>query len=111
DSFLRLGGDSLDAMKLVAAARREGIQLTVKDIFDNPTMSEMAQVAKLIAAPTESFQKIPPFSIIQANATEVVDSVAAACQIDPGLVEDVYPCTPLQEGLMALSNMEHGAYI
>ena len=40
-----------------------------------------------------------------------MEEVAAACQIEVDQVEDVYPCAPLQEGIMALSNVEQGAYV
>ncbi|KAH7318045.1 hypothetical protein B0I35DRAFT_353657, partial [Stachybotrys elegans] len=35
---------------------------------------------------------------------EVLAEVAEACQVDPGLVEDIYPCTPLQIEMMADPN-------
>ncbi|KAI5862437.1 hypothetical protein GGS23DRAFT_610619 [Durotheca rogersii] len=108
DNFLNLGGDSLDAMKLVAAARHQGIILTVRDIFDNAIISRISEVAKFRP---KSEVVLPPFSIIGDNVDEAVAEVAAYCHIERELIEDVYPSTPLQEGLMALSNMERGAYI
>lgn len=111
DSFLRLGGDSLDAMKLVAAARRQDIVLTVKDIFENPVLTDMAQLATK-PEPTAAFSNtIQPFSMMNGNTNALVEEVAAACQIDVDAIEDIYPCAPLQEGLMALSNVERGAYV
>ncbi|EOD43361.1 putative nonribosomal peptide protein [Neofusicoccum parvum UCRNP2] len=111
DSFLRLGGDSLDAMKLVAAARREGILLTVKEIFDNPVLSDLAEVARVAEVDTSSHSAVDPFCMLGSQVIEAVEEVAAACQIDKELIEDIYPCAPLQEGLMALSNVEQGAYV
>ncbi|KAK0637963.1 Nonribosomal peptide synthetase easA, partial [Lasiodiplodia hormozganensis] len=111
DSFLRLGGDSLDAMKLVSAARRQDIVLTVKDIFENPVLADMAQLATKPEPTAASYDAIEPFSMMNGNTNALVEEVAAACQIDADAIEDIYPCAPLQEGLMALSNVERGAYV
>ncbi|OJD32607.1 nonribosomal peptide protein [Diplodia corticola] len=111
DSFLRLGGDSLDAMKLVAAARRQGILLTVKEIFENPVLVDMARLAGKVEAIGASDDAIKPFALMSGNTKDLIEEVAEACQIGANTVEDVYPCAPLQEGLMALSNVERGAYV
>ncbi|EEP79830.1 predicted protein [Uncinocarpus reesii 1704] len=53
DSFFELGGDSLTAMKLVGAAREEGLALTVADVFRNPVFEDMVamiRVASLMTA-------------------------------------------------------------
>jgi len=42
DSFFRLGGDSITAMKLVGEARKEGLQLTVADVIRNPRLDILA---------------------------------------------------------------------
>jgi aryl carrier-like protein len=46
DSFFQLGGDSIIAMRLVGAAREEGLSMTVADIFKNPTFADMARVSR-----------------------------------------------------------------
>ena len=40
----QLGGDSIIAMRLVGAAREEGLSMTVADVFKNPTFADMARV-------------------------------------------------------------------
>jgi amino acid adenylation domain-containing protein/non-ribosomal peptide synthase protein (TIGR01720 family) len=42
DSFFRLGGDSMSAMRLVADCRAEGVGLTMQGIFQHPTLHQMA---------------------------------------------------------------------
>ncbi|TLD06534.1 uncharacterized protein PgNI_08719 [Pyricularia grisea] len=37
--------------------------------------------------------------------------VARACNVDQDTISDVYPCTPLQEGLMSLASKDKGDYI
>ncbi|EKV21467.1 Nonribosomal peptide synthase Pes1 [Penicillium digitatum] len=41
ESFFKLGGDSITAMKMVSAAREEGLVLTVADVFNNPVFEDM----------------------------------------------------------------------
>ncbi|KAI1738626.1 peptide synthetase [Xylaria scruposa] len=111
DNFFAIGGDSLRAMKLVAEARTQDISLTVADIFSNPVLADMAIVAK--AGVKHSATEIPPFSLIGAQWTEDAARAdcAAFCDVDAGMIEDIYPCTPLQEGLMALSAKISEAYV
>jgi amino acid adenylation domain-containing protein/thioester reductase-like protein len=50
DDFLALGGDSVSAMRLVWAARAEGMALTVGDVFRTPTLAQMASLVGAVAA-------------------------------------------------------------
>ncbi|KAL2429535.1 Nonribosomal peptide synthase 1 [Exophiala dermatitidis] len=110
DNFFALGGDSLKAMKLVAAARAEGLSLTVAQIFANPTLSRMASAAERVSDTPET--EIAPFSLLPGwKAEDAQAQVASLCKLPPSDIEDVYPCTPLQEGLMALSAKYNDAYI
>lgn len=111
DNFFSMGGDSLRAMRLVAAARDEGVVLTVPDIMLNPTLSAMAAKAKPLSE--EETNDILPFSLIGSDWDEeqAKNESAKLCGVDATLVEDIYPCTPLQEGLMALSAKFQDAYV
>ncbi|KDB21383.1 hypothetical protein H109_06681 [Trichophyton interdigitale MR816] len=44
DSFFRIGGDSIGAMRLVGMARQNNFSLTVRDIFRHPVLRDMAAV-------------------------------------------------------------------
>ncbi|KAI1506851.1 hypothetical protein Ptr86124_014210, partial [Pyrenophora tritici-repentis] len=60
-------------------------------------------------------QSIVPFSLLNINSdvdtARIQEEVAAGCNIDKDLVEDIYPCSPLQEGLMSLTSKRAGDYI
>ncbi|KAJ3943769.1 uncharacterized protein N0V96_006702 [Colletotrichum fioriniae] len=111
DSFFALGGDSLRAMKLVAAAREDGIALTVATIFNFPTLKAMAENATKVSK--EDDAAVAPFSLLEEGWTpeEARAESAKLCGIDESAIEDIYPCTPLQEGLMALSAKVTSAYV
>ncbi|EGD86453.1 hypothetical protein H112_07392 [Trichophyton rubrum D6] len=44
DSFFRIGGDSIGAMRLVGMARQKNFNITVRDIFHHPVLRDMAAV-------------------------------------------------------------------
>ncbi|KAL2203682.1 peptide synthetase [Sarocladium strictum] len=110
-SFFSLGGDSLRAMRLISAARDEGISLTVGDVFSNPLLRDMA--GKATKYTQESDIAVGPYSLLDPewNVETAREEVAALCEIDAAQVEDIYPCTPLQEALMALSAKVKEAYV
>lgn len=96
DNFFQLGGDSITAMRLVAAARKKGLSLSVDKIFKNPLLSEMALITHENAA--ELSTDIPPFSLLdELRTTHFLDDAAAQCKVAQDLIEDMYPCTPQQE--------------
>ncbi|KAL7902889.1 non-ribosomal peptide synthetase [Trichoderma sp. SZMC 28014] len=111
DSFLRIG-DSIQAIKLVRAARDQGLSITVADIFKHPQLWELAQVATPIEAAILEDQ-IVPFSLLNVGLSEdeIRRAVAALCGVESALIQDVFPCTPLQEGLLALTEKEFGHYV
>ncbi|KAF2449195.1 nonribosomal peptide synthetase-like protein [Karstenula rhodostoma CBS 690.94] len=111
DNFFSMGGDSLRAMKLVAASREENIALSVPDIMLNPTLAAMAAKAKPMRA--DQAMEVLTFSMIPEtwSRESIRTETAETCNTEPGSIEDVYPCTPLQEGLMALSAKFVDAYV
>ncbi|KAK5988142.1 Nonribosomal peptide synthetase dtxS1 [Cladobotryum mycophilum] len=109
DSFFKLGGDSVIAMKLASAARDGGFSLSVSDIFQHPTIATQAEVC----SPAIDIEIPPPFSLLGDNldADDLCNSLAKLCHTHPSLIEDAYPCTPLQEGLLSLSAKRTGEYV
>ncbi|KAL0257647.1 NRPS protein [Diplodia seriata] len=103
-SFFALGGDSVLAMKLAAAAREDGLTLNVADIFTNPKLSAMAGVAQQSTQATTDTD-VAPFSMIDPSWDTAAARTEAAelCGVDASAIEDIYPCTPLQEVLMAFT--------
>lgn len=113
-SFFRVGGDSIGAMRMVAVARdKHGLELTVADVFNRPLLRDMAAVARDVGEARVAEAGVAPFALFEDDegVDRLVDEVAAQCGVRRELVEDVYPCAPLQEGLMALSMKQQGAYM
>ncbi|KAK4182027.1 hypothetical protein QBC35DRAFT_550809, partial [Podospora australis] len=110
DSFFRLGGDSIAAMKLVGKAREVGLQLAVADVFRQPKLGDLSSSG---TSTSYTAEEITAFSLVgkDVDVTEIREEVAIGCNIDTSLVEDIYPCSPLQEGLISLTSKRAGDYI
>lgn len=113
DSFFRLGGDSISGIQLVAAARADGLTLTTEDIFRQPKISDMAKIVKTENGNADiTDEPIAPFSLLESDSQEsVLDSVVSEYNLPKGSIEDILPCTPLQEGLIALTTKDPEAYV
>ncbi|MCW7539366.1 amino acid adenylation domain-containing protein [Aquabacterium sp. A7-Y] len=48
DNFFDLGGDSILNVQIIAAARRRGLKLTPKQVFEHPTIAQLAAVAQAL---------------------------------------------------------------
>ena len=109
DGFFRLGGDSISAMRLVAYARDAGIHLTVANVFRDQNLDVIASTATKLD-PNVAIE-VSPFSLV-GKIEEVSSLEARATSLcSPESVDDIYPCTPLQEGLMALTVSDAEAYV
>ncbi|KAJ5289222.1 nonribosomal peptide synthase [Penicillium angulare] len=114
DNFFRLGGDSISAIRLVSAARREGLSITGSDIFQKPTIAGLATLATEIATSASDLPGTTlPFSMFGPgiSSADIRSHAVATCGISHDLILDCFPCTPLQEGLMALSTRMEGDYV
>ncbi|KFY79912.1 hypothetical protein V499_01170 [Pseudogymnoascus sp. VKM F-103] len=111
DSFFRLGGDSIAAMRLTSLAREKKILLTVAEIFKNPRLEDMAASSLSLSGNEDT--KMEPFVLLResANVDELLRKIQRQYQITKEVIEDAFPVTPLQEGLMLLSIKQPGSYM
>ena len=45
DNFFELGGDSIISIQIIVRAKEAGLQITLRELFHNPTVAELAAVA------------------------------------------------------------------
>nr|AFR57467.1 lysergyl peptide synthetase subunit 2 [Epichloe inebrians] len=109
DNFFSLGGESLTAMKMVAIARKANFSLTVQNIFDHPRLSELALHAKVVMEGNEEYP--PPFALVAGEKQSIIRDAAQQCHLPRRVIEDVYPCTQLQKGLVAETMRDPDAFI
>ena len=103
DDFFRLGGDSIRAMELTRVMREDmGVDLPGDRVFKTPLLADLA----LAITYSKEHCNISTFSMLgnQEPKDQIVQAARRACRLSATeVIEDIYPCTPLQQGLMALS--------
>jgi amino acid adenylation domain-containing protein len=102
DSFLRLGGDSLYAMRLLGAAHEQGLSFSMTDIFRHPVLNELA--VRMVAIDEKSDEaSVPPFSMLPGdNPIDFVEQhVLPQLPNDRGIIEDVYHVSHIQKLLLS----------
>ncbi|HVI38523.1 MAG TPA: condensation domain-containing protein, partial [Gaiellales bacterium] len=93
DSFFALGGDSIVSIQLVSRARKAGLKLSPRDVFEQKTVAGLAALAgDMEIATAVAGVETPPAPL---PATEMAALLAGAAD-----AEAVWPLTPLQEGLL-----------
>ncbi|WP_254896858.1 amino acid adenylation domain-containing protein [Amycolatopsis sp. Hca4] len=90
DDFLALGGDSLGAVRLVVLARRAGLALDTRQVFELGTPRRLAAGAAAAAAPAIPVRPLVALHHHQLNRLRAVH---------PGLTE-ILPVTPVQRGFL-----------
>lgn len=114
--FFRSGGDSVVAMRLVALAREANppLALTVGDVFSNPVLRDMARVIKKGEAASAKLD-LEPFSLCITGGARLdaadIARISSLCNLATDDVDDIYPCTPLQEGMMTITSSQQSAYV
>ena len=89
DNFFDLGGDSLRAIQVVSRARARGLTLSTPQLFQYPTIVQLAQQSKVGDCETEA-PPSEPFTLISAADRAKL----------PADVTDAYPLTRLQAGML-----------
>ncbi|HEX8694770.1 MAG TPA: non-ribosomal peptide synthase/polyketide synthase, partial [Longimicrobium sp.] len=102
DTFFELGGDSILSIQVVARARRAGLRITPRQLFEHPTVAGLAEVAVAV-----DDRPAPG-----AADGRLVAPGDAAARLGPD-AEDAYPLVPLQEGMLfhTLYEPGTGAYV
>lgn len=107
DNFFELGGDSILSLQVVNRAKQAGFNLTPRQVFQHQTVAELAAA---VTGPQEPGSPVPHPDLAEA----LIDSttLAAVEAVCPS-VEDAYPLSHLQQGLLfhSLYAPRSGVYI
>ncbi|KAL3471239.1 hypothetical protein BJX99DRAFT_263436 [Aspergillus californicus] len=112
DRFFSLGGDSASAIQAVALCRASGLGVSAADMMRSPTIAEILPRVETLQEGGRSKLNVAPFALLDNESSRVLlETVERLCGIEPVRVEDAYPCTSLQEGLIALTAKTNTAYV
>ncbi|KAG5933883.1 D-lysergyl-peptide-synthetase subunit 1 [Claviceps pazoutovae] len=115
-NFFQLGGDSLSAMRLLALALEEGISsIAYQDIFSHPILRQLVPISTSAASRDllpSATEETAPFSLVN-DLDMLIQTAIEQCGSGVGKadIEDIYPCTHLQQILMASTAHNPNAYV
>ena len=89
DNFFELGGDSIRVIQILARAQRHGLNITLAQLFAEPTIRQLAVRAAANQTATTGAAYAAPFSLV---------SPADRNRLPDGL-DDAYPMIKLQIGM------------
>ncbi|WP_395338240.1 amino acid adenylation domain-containing protein [Ningiella sp. W23] len=98
DSFFELGGDSILSIQLAARAAADDIHFSLEDLFEHDTVAALAKAIGQEQTTDTHHQ--------QTQAFELIDKELAA-QL-PNEIEDAYPVSQLQQGMLYHSFLGEG---
>ncbi|MFJ5219342.1 amino acid adenylation domain-containing protein [Streptomyces sp. NPDC088354] len=111
NNFYELGGHSLLAVSLVERLRERGVHTDVRALLAHPTVAGLAMVVDtgsgrdtgLLPAsgiPAGASAITPSMVSLVSLSQEQIDQIVATVPGGTANVQDLYPLTPLQEGLL-----------
>ncbi|EMD58213.1 non-ribosomal peptide synthetase NPS2 [Bipolaris sorokiniana ND90Pr] len=98
-------------MRLIALSHEAGISLTVAQAYKHPTLKAMAAVTANTNKTDTLSSTVEEFSLLGNRHVAVIDEITTQLGVDVSEIEDCYPCTPLQEGIIIASEQQRGAYM
>jgi amino acid adenylation domain-containing protein len=101
DDYFAIGGDSIRSIQIVALSRERGLLFTLHELFQNPTVRRLAEALRSRQVGSTVSPVTAPFSLIS-------DSDRALLPAD---VEDAYPLSRLQAGMIYHRELYPGAAI
>jgi hypothetical protein len=109
DDFFELGGNSLLVITVLQQMRRAGLHADVSTLFLVPTIAGIAAVVSSDSLdvdvppnriPSDCDQITPDMLSLVALSTDEIQTVVAAIPGGTANIQDIYPLSPLQEGML-----------
>ncbi|KAK1707317.1 peptide synthetase [Colletotrichum acutatum] len=103
-SFVTLGGDSFKAVHLYQKCAEQGLGVRFQDLLHGP-LREVASLASNNDAGCSSTQQLRqgdgkfPQMPLDYDFTKIFDELREKYDVGDDAVEDVYPCSPMQESM------------
>ncbi|WUH99882.1 amino acid adenylation domain-containing protein [Spirillospora sp. NBC_00431] len=102
DDFFSLGGDSILSIVVSGRAHGAGLAIGPQDVFEHRTPAELAAAAPLAPDASRSDPRAPLIRLTDEESDRLA-------RLSPLPVEEVWPLSPLQEGLFFHSSYDTGA--
>ena len=108
DNFFELGGDSVIGLQFIARARRAGLTVNNKDLFQHQTVAALAaacapssDATRVVATARDSDStRFPAARASHDQLQRLLATLIAAPSGDAPAVEDIYELAPMQQGML-----------
>ncbi|MBD2438978.1 non-ribosomal peptide synthase/polyketide synthase [Nostoc sp. FACHB-110] len=90
DNFFALGGDSIRSIQVLSAAKEQGWNFSIQQLFQHQTIHGLLQELKMPENEMAKLELAQPFSLISAADKQKL----------PAGIEDAYPLAMLQMGML-----------
>lgn len=90
NNFFEMGGDSILCIRSVSRINNAGIKITPSDVFQNPTIEELAKIAAVSDGNEDEDIIAEPWSMVTPEEKEKINA-----HFDDD-IEDAYPLSPFQ---------------
>ncbi|MEQ1777270.1 MAG: amino acid adenylation domain-containing protein, partial [Nitrosomonas sp.] len=100
DNFFALGGDSIRSIQVIGLAKEQGLVVPMEKLYQCGTIRSLAQALATQNAAVADIENLEPFALL---------TLQDQARIPEG-IEDAYPLTQLQAGMIFHSEQEPGAY-
>ncbi|MDF3983962.1 amino acid adenylation domain-containing protein, partial [Luteibacter sp. PPL554] len=109
DHFFELGGHSLLVIELIERLRQARMTLDVRDVFDAPVLADLARRLVPLESPDDEAEhgvlpgtlRITPEMVpLAALGQEHIDDISQSVPGGAENIQDIYPLSPLQEGIL-----------
>ena len=108
-NFFEAGGDSVAAVRLVAAAQAIDISVDIRDVFDHPTLSNLAGKCQEADHSSKSEEEHSVGGDVSILDPDTVDACACACRVDRDAIEDIFP-TSLSQRILFNAGKSSGSF-
>src|SRR5262249_53919544 len=100
DGFFEIGGDSIRSIQVLSQARERGLNFSLQQLFQHQTIRQLIRQVKMMEQDAAPILESAPFDLIEEE-----DRWKLAEDI-----EDAYPLTKLQEGMLFHSELSSATY-
>ncbi|KAJ3053452.1 hypothetical protein HK097_004236 [Rhizophlyctis rosea] len=108
-TIFQLGLDSINAIALVAKLKAHDLHVSISDIMMYPTVPG---IASRCGNSVPRVEVMDLDALWSAFAEDVAPEILAKAGLDEKKIQDIYPCTPLQEGMVIETIKSEGhAYV